>query len=119
MEIRLVFTLLSGIMAYILTALLNLFSQKPLPVVLVNSLFALVAVSVSCWLILTLLKYLSEKMAQEKNRFEGRGNDDNRESEISSAKGEEKTGDTKGTKQGENNFSPMDPTVLEVEDENN
>ena len=110
-----VFTLLTGIIAYVIIILFNLLIQAPLQKVFINGLIGLGVVSICCWLIITLMQWLSQeqdKSFQQKNKDDINQNSNNI---TNNGKNQESGEDDQGNRE----FSPMNPKVLEVEEENN
>ncbi|MFW5856032.1 MAG: hypothetical protein ACOCVB_02030 [Bacillota bacterium] len=101
-------SLLAGTVLYIITVLINLIQREALAEVFRRGLIALLLGVSIIWLLITLIEYFNSKMkegstpsnpsSQKNNSPEGSDNI-NRENE-----------------QAENDFSPMDPTVLEVDE---
>ncbi len=105
MRENILFSLLAGIIAYSITVLISLISGFPLPQVLYNGLIALFLISIG---ILLLTVYLDRSdFNQSTGNRETQNNDNSTENEAKNSNNENE----------EDEFSPMDPTVLEVEEE--
>ena len=114
------FTLIAGILSYSISVIINVFLQRSLPEILINSLIVLVAVSIGCWLILTLMQYFSEKINNNKDGFNNQDRNDinnNYNNANNDINDNQVKKDQESANNQEEEFSPMDPTVLEVEEE--
>ena len=111
------FTLIAGILSYSISVIINVFLQRSLPEILINSLIVLAAVSIGCWLILTLMQYFSEKINNNKDGFNNQDRNDINNNYNNDNNDNQVKNDQESANNQEEEFSPMDPTVLEVEEE--
>ncbi|HKL76284.1 MAG TPA: hypothetical protein VJ881_09480 [Halanaerobiales bacterium] len=109
MRNNILISLFTGIIAYSLTTLINLINANPLKEVLYNGIIALFVVA----LITFLITYILDNYQPDKNSKKGTAGDNNKKKNNKSNR-EEKEAEEESK---EDEFSPMDPTVLEVEEE--
>lgn len=107
MRDNILFSLFIGILVYAASVLVSLFLQYPLSQVLYNGLLSLLITGFGVFAVTIFLENFdslkkTEKKDEIKNEMES--SDENRQSREDDS---------------EDEFSPMDPTVLEVEDEDN
>lgn len=112
MRNNILISLFAGIIAYSLTTLMNLINANPLKSVLYNGLMALFVVAIITFLI----TYILDNYQPEKNSKKGTAGDKNKKKNNKSNRGE-KEAEAEDENEVEDEFSPMDPTVLEVEEE--
>ena len=105
MRENILFSLLAGIIAYSLTVLVSLLAGVPLPKVLYNGLIALFLISVGVFLLTFFL---------DKSDFE---QFDNKQSSQNNKATTNESQNSEIKNEDDEDFSPMDPTVLEVEEE--
>ena len=110
MRNNLVISLFTSIIAYSITTLINLLYANPLKEVLYNGLIALFLVAIITFLI----TYILDNYQPEKNSKKDTAGDKNNKKNNISSSGEKESQDES---EAEDEFSPMDPTVLEVEEE--
>ena len=110
MRNNLVISLFTSIIAYSITTLINLLYANPLKEVLYNGIIALFLVAIITFLI----TYILDNYQPEKNSKKDTAGDKNNKKNNISSSGEKESQDES---EAEDEFSPMDPTVLEVEEE--
>ncbi len=94
--------IIAGLIAYIITVIINIITYKPLGFTLSRALIAFFLIAIISWLVLFLLetfsKWSDDEIKKEDNKkHENKDDDLNDEQEV--------------------DFSPLNPSVLEVEDE--
>ena len=110
MRNKVLISLFTSILAYSITTLINLLYANPLKEVLYNGLIALFITAIITFLI----TYILDNYQPEKNSKKGTAGD-MKEKANSKSNREKKSAEDENEAKDE--FSPMDPTVLEVEEE--
>ncbi|MGM0437066.1 MAG: hypothetical protein ACQEQD_02220 [Bacillota bacterium] len=110
MKNNVLISLFTAILAYSITTLINLLYGNPLKEVLYNGLIALFIAAIITFLI----TYILDNYQPDKNsKKETAGDRNSRKNNKSNRDGKE----SEEQNEDEDEFSPMDPTVLEVEEE--
>jgi len=110
MRNNILISLFTGILAYSLTTLINLINANPLKTVLYNGLISLFIVAIITFLI----TYILDNYQPEKNSKKETAGDNNKKKNNKSNRNKK---EVKEESEAEDEFSPMNPTVLEVEEE--
>ncbi len=127
---RLSLSALVGTGSYVLAVLYGLIAFQPLPLVFWRGVRILAAVTISCFLLLNLAEVLKnndesseegQKLKNPPHKAASHYEQGKEGEEINGRDGEEEAeadGDRAAVNQEDDDFSPLDPPVLETDDEN-
>ena len=113
MRNKVLISLFTSILAYSITTLINLMYANPLKEVLYNGLIALFITAIITFLI----TYILDNYQPDKNSKKGTAGDMKEKANNKSNREKKSAEDQEDQNEAEDEFSPMDPTVLEVEEE--